>query len=129
MPVDLRFADGSRRHFEFDGNRLDEFFSGGKRNPSVVPEPSYGRGRSDRVIGRFHGRRLVGLRFSASGAYLATDDYPSHGVNTAAFFVMLLSPVAAGLAWLLSGIGVRRGVVFVIWITGVITRIFSWFPV
>ena len=127
MPVVIRFADGSRRHFEFDGDRLEEFFSGGNRDESVVPEPD-GPGASDRVVGRFHGRHLVGLRFPASGASLATDDYPSSGVNTAAFFVMLLSPFAAGLAWFLGAIGIGQGVVFAMWLAGVVMRIFSWAP-
>jgi len=123
----MRFADGSRRHFEFDGDRLDEFFGGGNRDESVVPRP-YGPGGSDRVVGRFRGRHLVGLRFPASGASLATDDYPNYGVNTAAFFAMFLSPLAAGFAWFLSAAGVGQGVVFVIGSAGVVMRIFSWVP-
>ncbi len=108
LPVDIRFADGSRRHFEFGGDRLDELFSGGKRDPSVVPEPSYGHRGPARVVGRFHGRHLVGLRFPASAASLATDDYPSYGVNSAAFLVMVFSPLAALFTWLISAVRASR---------------------
>ncbi len=127
LPVDIRFADGSRRHFEFNGDRLDEFLSGGNRDESVVPR-AYGPEGSDRVVGRFHGRHLVELRFPAGGGSLATDDYPNSGVNTAAFFAMFVSPLAAGFAWLLSATGVGQGIVLVIWIAGVVMRIFSWVP-
>ncbi len=113
LPVDMRFADGSRRHFEFSSDRIFGFLDGGQRNPFVVPgarqtdgggldpalldglggAPPPGTGA--RVIGRFDGRYLVGLRFPATGAVLATNDYPSYREHGVAEVLMFVFPVLA----------------------------------
>lgn len=111
LPVDIQFADGSRRHFAFDSDNLSSFFHGGNRKENVVPGyqdlesvPIRPEGPA-RVIGRFHGRHLVGLRFPATGASLATNDYPSQGLHSAACWLVLLSPLGLTVVvaiWVLS---------------------------
>lgn len=99
LPVDIGFADGSRRHLTFSSNRLHGFLAGGPRDPRVIPGWR-DQSANASVIGRFHGLHLVGLRFPATGAAIATDDYPGSGLHAAAEVGLFGFPILALFAFL-----------------------------